>query len=142
MNDMIHILEQWVKNPNVNPATKRKISPRGKIYKQYQEMLKRVTCDTVTCDNPLVTVFNSEKEEIKQHYNRLKNDPNTKQKNTTINIRRINNYIKTCLLLKYVAKNDTVLDLGCGKGGDLLKYQKIGIKEYYGIDIGKYIELL
>lgn len=59
------------------------------------------------------------------------------EKDRTQNLRRINNFIKTGILMNYVKKDDVVLDLGCGKGGDLKKYQSLKIKKYVGVDVSE-----
>jgi mRNA (guanine-N7-)-methyltransferase len=59
------------------------------------------------------------------------------EKDMTKNLRIINNFIKTGILKNYVKKNDTVLDLGCGKGGDLKKYKSLKIKKYVGVDVSE-----
>lgn len=46
----------------------------------------------------------------------------------------MNNFIKSVLINLYVRSNDNVLDLGCGKGGDFLKFSKIDISYYGGLD--------
>lgn len=80
----------------------------------------------------------NKKEEIREHYNSIKErGREVRQRSRAINIRNANNFIKACLIRLYTKKGDTVLDLGCGKGGDLLKYEKAGIDEYYGIDIAE-----
>ncbi|AFN83843.1 mRNA capping enzyme [Encephalitozoon romaleae SJ-2008] len=80
----------------------------------------------------------NKKEEIRKHYNSIKErGREVRQRSRAINIRNTNNFIKACLIRLYTKKGDTVLDLGCGKGGDLLKYEKAGIDEYYGIDIAE-----
>lgn len=78
-------------------------------------------------------------EYITDHYDNIvtNKDLYTKEKLITTNLRRINNFIKACILRKYIKKNDVVLDIGCGKGGDLQKYQKLKIKKYVGIDVSK-----
>lgn len=77
-----------------------------------------------------------DKEEIREHYNNiLEKGRCHREQSTAINIRKVNNFIKACLIRKYVKKGDSVLDLGCGKGGDLPKYQKAGISEYHGVDV-------
>ena len=58
-------------------------------------------------------------------------------------MRNLNNWIKSMLIQDYVSKlaNSgsldclTVLDLGCGKGGDLLKWDKSRAKHVVGLDI-------
>ncbi|KAG5860202.1 mRNA capping enzyme [Encephalitozoon hellem] len=78
------------------------------------------------------------KEEIRKHYNSIKEKGReVRQRSRAINIRNANNFIKACLIRLYTKKGDSVLDLGCGKGGDLLKYERAGIDEYYGIDIAE-----
>ena len=60
-----------------------------------------------------------------------------------INHRIFNNWIKSVVIKKAIKEiriksgdsNIFVLDIGCGKGGDLLKYQYENIKEYIGVDI-------
>ena len=74
--------------------------------------------------------------EIKEHYNSIKDKGlGGRSQSKAINIRNTNNFIKACLIRMYVKRGDSVLDLGCGKGGDLLKYEKAGIRVYHGVDI-------
>lgn len=73
---------------------------------------------------------------VAHHYNTIPTlGREERQKSQIINLRNINNYIKAVLINLYVNKDDSVLDLGCGKGGDLLKYKHRRIKFLYGIDI-------
>lgn len=80
-----------------------------------------------------------DQERIAAHYDDiiLNQHLYTKKRDATTNLRRINNFIKTIILNKYVKQNDALLDLGCGKGGDLQKYQKLKIKKYVGVDISE-----
>jgi mRNA (guanine-N7-)-methyltransferase len=75
---------------------------------------------------------------IREHYNKIRDrGRGFRRQSKAINIRNANNFIKSTLIRDYVKKGDGVLDLGCGKGGDILKYDKVGISEYHGIDIAE-----
>ena len=50
-------------------------------------------------------------------------------------MRAFNNWIKSSMILTYCRNKNNVLDIGCGRGGDLNKFVQAGIKEYVGIDI-------
>lgn len=56
-------------------------------------------------------------------------------------VRDYNNWVKTALIQTAKAlirsrRNTAILDLCCGKGGDLKKYAKLGCVGYYaGLDI-------
>ncbi|QPG73675.1 hypothetical protein FOA43_000988 [Brettanomyces nanus] len=50
-------------------------------------------------------------------------------------LRSFNNCIKYILISKYATRGGNVLDLGCGKGGDLAKWGLTQISSYVGIDI-------
>lgn len=77
-----------------------------------------------------------ERDTIRSHYNQISNKSIEERKSTkNFNIRMVNNFIKTCLFRKYIRKNDIVLDIGIGKGGDFQKYEKMKISELYGVDI-------
>ena len=55
----------------------------------------------------------------------------------TIFLKKMNNFIKTLLIKDAVGgrKNLSVLDLCCGKGGDLDKWQKVQVAHYVGSDL-------
>lgn len=59
------------------------------------------------------------------------------QKITTdaIGMRAFNNWIKTNLISTYCQNKNNVLDIGCGRGGDLIKFIHAQIGEYVGVDI-------
>uniref|UniRef100_A0A7N0TC30 mRNA cap guanine-N(7) methyltransferase n=1 Tax=Kalanchoe fedtschenkoi TaxID=63787 RepID=A0A7N0TC30_KALFE len=52
-----------------------------------------------------------------------------------IHLKKLNNWIKSVLIQLYARRGDSVLDLACGKGGDLIKWDKAMIGYYVGIDI-------
>ncbi len=51
------------------------------------------------------------------------------------NMRRFHNWIKRSLISLYSNNNDTLLDLACGKGGDIQKWVDNNIKKVQGYDI-------
>lgn len=51
------------------------------------------------------------------------------------NMRAFNNWIKTNMIQTYCKNKQNVLDIGCGRGGDLIKFVHATIDQYVGIDI-------
>ncbi|KAK8489451.1 hypothetical protein V6N12_025299 [Hibiscus sabdariffa] len=46
-----------------------------------------------------------------------------------IHLKKLNNWIKSVLIQLYARRGDAVLDLACGKGGDLIKWDKAKIED-------------
>ena len=65
-----------------------------------------------------------------------------RHKSDTIHLQKYHNFVKRCILLR-PAKNSvegeemTLLDLGCGKGGDLSKWKDVGADIVVGVDVAK-----
>ncbi|AKI79152.1 putative mRNA-capping enzyme [Acanthamoeba polyphaga mimivirus] len=59
------------------------------------------------------------------------------QKNTSnaAGMRAFNNWIKSNMITTYCRDGSKVLDIGCGRGGDLIKFINAGVEFYVGIDI-------
>ncbi|RKP10391.1 mRNA capping enzyme-domain-containing protein [Thamnocephalis sphaerospora] len=76
--------------------------------------------------------------QVADHYNRHQQQTHEQRKRSPIyRMRNFNNWIKSVLISR-AAKNcrpKAVLDMGCGKGGDLLKWGKARIQHYVGMDI-------
>ncbi|GAA5938271.1 hypothetical protein JCM3775_002933 [Rhodotorula graminis] len=79
---------------------------------------------------------------VADHYNARPNtDRIARRDSPIIGLKNFNNWIKSVLIAKFGRREgDTtprirVLDLGCGKGGDLHKWTRAGTEEYVGIDI-------
>lgn len=74
---------------------------------------------------------------VRNFYNdqtyRSKREKRTKSR--IYRIRSFNNCIKYILINKYATEGGNVLDIGCGKGGDIAKWEMARIGSYVGIDI-------
>ncbi|KAL6178748.1 hypothetical protein ACLB2K_050266 [Fragaria x ananassa] len=64
-------------------------------------------------------------------------DETEREASPVFHLRKLNNWIKSVLIQLYARPRDVVLDLACGKGGDLIKWDKAGIGYYVGIDIAE-----
>jgi SAM-dependent methyltransferase len=77
------------------------------------------------------------------HYDTLKRDIKDRHHSHVFHMRNFNNWCKTALIQncnRYLPDgNVRVLDLGCGKGGDLQKWSKFtgGLQDLVGIDIAQ-----
>lgn len=75
-------------------------------------------------------------EPIRQHYNARPNfSRDARLESPIIELKNFNNLIKSLIIGRYTHPRDIVLDLGCGKGGDLGKWAKQGVRGWIGIDI-------
>lgn len=54
---------------------------------------------------------------------------------TGIGMRAFNNWIKSNMIITYCNNKKRILDIGCGRGGDLQKFIRAGVSEYVGFDI-------
>lgn len=74
---------------------------------------------------------------VRQHYNERTFIAKKVKRHLSpiIKLRNFNNAIKYMLIDKLTHKGDVVLELGCGKGGDLRKYGAAGISQLIGVDI-------
>lgn len=76
--------------------------------------------------------------QVAQHYNKRRNTLRTTTSGAEmLGLRNMNNFIKSCLLNHYLSPNCSVLDVACGKGGDMAKYRAGRIAHYVGVDIAK-----
>ncbi|KAI5172424.1 mRNA (guanine-N7-)-methyltransferase [Nematocida sp. LUAm3] len=74
--------------------------------------------------------------DIEAHYNKIESLGTEKRKESKIiGVREINNFIKMRLISKYSTEGMIVMDLGCGKGGDLSKLKFLAVNHYFGCDI-------
>ena len=79
---------------------------------------------------------------VAQHYNSLSDRHRTLSSGSNIlHLRNLNNFVKSVLFQKHLPRGDrkrggaAVLDLACGKGGDMLKFKASDVAVYVGIDI-------
>ena len=75
-------------------------------------------------------------ENVADHYNARPNQGiAVRQTSPIFRLRAFNNWIKAVQIGMHARPGMTVLDLACGKGGDLGKWDRARIQRYHGIDI-------
>ncbi|XP_058729611.1 mRNA cap guanine-N7 methyltransferase 1-like [Vicia villosa] len=75
-------------------------------------------------------------QKVADHYSARSNQTlEEREASPIIHLKKLNNWIKSVLIQLYARRGDAVLDLACGKGGDLIKWDKAKIGYYVGIDI-------
>ncbi|KAJ4773470.1 mRNA cap guanine-N7 methyltransferase [Rhynchospora pubera] len=75
---------------------------------------------------------------VADHYSARSNQTlEEREASPIIHLKKLNNWIKSVLIQLYARAGDAVLDLACGKGGDLIKWDKARIGYYVGIDIAE-----
>lgn len=86
--------------------------------------------------------------DVASHYNARQNQGrDARQQSVIIGLKSFNNWVKSILIRRYVQRrpeydprrdrgpNGRVLDMGCGKGGDIAKWDRAKIADYVGVDI-------
>lgn len=75
---------------------------------------------------------------IAEHYSSRSNQTvEEREASPIIHLKKLNNWIKSVLVQSYTKRGDFVIDIACGKGGDLIKWDKAKIGYYVGIDIAE-----
>lgn len=75
---------------------------------------------------------------VADHYSARSNQTlEEREASPIIHLKKLNNWIKSVLIQLYANRGDAVLDLACGKGGDLIKWDKARIGYYVGVDIAE-----
>jgi mRNA (guanine-N7-)-methyltransferase len=73
---------------------------------------------------------------VAQHYNsRPEVGVDKRETSQIIQLKKFNNWIKAVLIQRFTRRNFVVLDFGCGKGGDMIKWSKANIKKLVGLGI-------
>lgn len=76
--------------------------------------------------------------DVAEHYSARENQRvDVRESSPIIHLKKLNNWIKSVLIRRYTQPGDYVLDLACGKGGDLIKWDFAKIGFYLGIDVAK-----
>lgn len=77
----------------------------------------------------------NESQSVANHYNSRPNvQPSIRNRSDIIHLRDFNNWTKSVLIREFVSqRNLKVLDLACGKGGDLFKWDKASVQHVTGV---------
>ncbi|ORZ34354.1 guanine-N(7)-methyltransferase domain-containing protein [Catenaria anguillulae PL171] len=73
---------------------------------------------------------------VANHYNQRQSSTVDSRKDSPIfHLRAFNNWVKAVLMNRFLRSGLHLLDIGCGKGGDLNKYNKARIAQLYAFDV-------
>ena len=105
---------------NSTPASRKREAPEEDQFFS----LSMNTLHSSSTGNKVVDNYNKEDKTLEE-----------RNQSRTLHLRKLDNWIKVTLISEYCKAGSRVLDLACGKGGDLQKWKEQHILHYVGIDI-------
>lgn len=145
---------RWDKTEDVFKYQKRYGNFKDVAIKTWKSIKEAVTFDEIkNLANP--NTFNAQQKTLKLRLNatvitseRQQDIYYQKQTNLCKKLREYHNWLKSIIIYAYCgpikefgstqSKRTSVLDIGCGRGGDILKWYHARVGEYVGIDIDYY----
>ncbi|VTZ68236.1 mRNA cap guanine-N7 methyltransferase, putative [Plasmodium chabaudi chabaudi] len=108
------------------------------FYKNFEcliNLINKLKNSSIKYDYFYPKMIGDVNEEIRKHYDKKK--VILLKKSNIKYIRIFNNEVKRIMILFFVSYNSKILDLACGHGQDMLKYNSVRNKIYIGLDISK-----
>ncbi|EUD66687.1 hypothetical protein C922_03012 [Plasmodium inui San Antonio 1] len=108
------------------------------FYKNFEcliNLVNKLKNNTTKFDYFYPKMIGDVNEEIRKHYDKKK--VILLKKSNIKYIRIFNNEVKRIMILFFVSYGSKILDLACGHGQDMLKYNTVKNKVYVGLDISK-----
>ncbi|SOV12813.1 methyltransferase, putative [Plasmodium sp. gorilla clade G2] len=108
------------------------------FYKNFDclmNLINRLKNNSIKYEYYFPKMIGDVNEEIRKHYDKKK--VILLKKSNIKYIRVFNNEVKRIMILFFVSYNSKILDLACGHGQDMLKYNTVQNKVYVGIDLSK-----
>jgi SAM-dependent methyltransferase len=145
---------RWDKTEDVFKYQKRYGNFKDVAIKTWKSIKEAVTFDEIkNLSNP--NTFTQQQKSLQLRLNasvitseRQQDIYYQKQTNLCKKLREYNNWIKSIIIYAYCSpvlefnskqtKRTSVLDIGCGRGGDILKWYHARVGEYIGIDVDYY----
>jgi SAM-dependent methyltransferase len=145
---------RWDKTDYVFKYQKKYGNFKDVAIKTWKSIKEAVTFDEIkNLSNP--NTFNMQQKLLQQRLNatvitseRQQDIYYQKQTNLCKKLREYHNWIKSIIIYAYCSpikefnsnqvKRTSVLDIGCGRGGDILKWYHARVGEYIGIDVDYY----
>lgn len=73
---------------------------------------------------------------VRRHYNAAAREtPEQRRQGAHLHLRKFHNQLKLGLMQQWVTRPRNVLDLACGKGGDVSKWSRLRAASYVGVDV-------
>ncbi|SOV77689.1 methyltransferase, putative [Plasmodium reichenowi] len=139
-NEEIHISDNnLMDDKNVQKYKSNKL--HYMIYNFYKNfdclmnLINRLKNNSIKYEYYFPKMIGDVNEEIRKHYDKKK--VILLKKSNIKYIRVFNNEVKRIMILFFVSYNSKILDLACGHGQDMLKYNSVQNKVYVGIDLSK-----
>lgn len=119
----------------------------GKKYGNYVDFAIRIwqtIINPITEDNIALLgskdTYSKEMEKLKKSITSISSESKDtgyygKTTDLGIGLRKFNNWIKSNMILGYSKSKQRVLDIACGRGGDLDKFISANVEEYTGFDV-------